>query len=171
MIFSKDTHISKSEVEHIQGLIDNAVYRVNHSCSSASNQTSLPYSKDHKELNNDSISYHQKSIVEETSTGLPQTAVHNSNSSLSLFVDIEDDLGVNRTKALLKSSYINKEENQCRLPPPSSNRENTVLPPPDLLGSGNPFLIFMCLSLLLQHRDIIIKKGFDYNEVMFNRFH
>lgn len=83
-----------------------------------------------------------------------------------------DDSGANGTKAneLLKKSadckvIQNKSDNCNRLAPPSSNVGNTLLPPPHVLGSGNPFLIFMCLSLLLQHRDIIINRGFDYNEV------
>lgn len=34
---------------------------------------------------------------------------------------------------------------------------------PDFLG-GNPFLMFLCLTLLLQHRDHIIRNQMDYNE-------
>ena len=35
------------------------------------------------------------------------------------------------------------------------------LPPPDVLGCGNPFLIFLCLTLLLQHRDFIMSRSLD----------
>lgn len=38
------------------------------------------------------------------------------------------------------------------------------LPSPDDFGGGNPFLIFLCLTLLLQHRDTIIRNRMDYNE-------
>ncbi|XP_035777349.1 uncharacterized protein LOC118458714 [Anopheles albimanus] len=40
-----------------------------------------------------------------------------------------------------------------------------VLPPPLEFGGGNPFLMFLCLTILLQHRDYIMKTGMDYNEM------
>ncbi|XP_053962819.1 uncharacterized protein LOC128866257 [Anastrepha ludens] len=40
-----------------------------------------------------------------------------------------------------------------------------VLPPPTEFGGGNPFLMFLCLTLLLQHRQTIMKSGMDYNEI------
>lgn len=39
------------------------------------------------------------------------------------------------------------------------------LPSPDVLGCGNPFLIFLCLTVLLQHRDSIINRSLDSNEM------
>lgn len=39
------------------------------------------------------------------------------------------------------------------------------LPPPQDFGGGNPFMIFLCLTLLLQHRDYILKNRMDYNEL------
>lgn len=44
-------------------------------------------------------------------------------------------------------------------------KEHGILPPPKEFGSGNPFLMFLCLTILLQHRDIVIKSGMDYNEM------
>ncbi|XP_058060056.1 uncharacterized protein LOC131210781 [Anopheles bellator] len=40
-----------------------------------------------------------------------------------------------------------------------------VLPTPLEFGGGNPFLMFLCLTILLQHRDYIMKTGMDYNEM------
>ncbi|KRT78492.1 hypothetical protein AMK59_7639 [Oryctes borbonicus] len=40
-----------------------------------------------------------------------------------------------------------------------------LLPPPTEFGGGNPFLMFLCITVLLQHRDHIISKGMDYNEM------
>ncbi|ETN60785.1 TBC1 domain family [Anopheles darlingi] len=40
-----------------------------------------------------------------------------------------------------------------------------VIPPPLEFGGGNPFLMFLCLTILLQHRDYIMKTGMDYNEM------
>ena len=40
-----------------------------------------------------------------------------------------------------------------------------TLPSPQEFGSGNPFLMFVCLTLLLQHRDQIIRSNMDYEDV------
>ncbi|KAH8407545.1 hypothetical protein KR222_005225, partial [Zaprionus bogoriensis] len=40
-----------------------------------------------------------------------------------------------------------------------------ALPPPSEFGGGNAFLMFLCLTLLLQHRNTIIKAAMDYNEI------
>ncbi|WAR25371.1 TBC25-like protein [Mya arenaria] len=39
------------------------------------------------------------------------------------------------------------------------------LPAPDQFGYGNPFLMFACLTLLLQHRDVIVNTGMEYDEL------
>lgn len=39
------------------------------------------------------------------------------------------------------------------------------LPPPQDLGGGNPFMMFLCLTLLIQHRDVIMRSNMDYNEL------
>ncbi|CAH1783631.1 unnamed protein product [Owenia fusiformis] len=44
-------------------------------------------------------------------------------------------------------------------------QELPPLPAPDEFGQGNPFLIFLCLTLLLQHRDHIIHNDMDYNDL------
>nr|XP_020440929.1 TBC1 domain family member 25 [Monopterus albus] len=54
--------------------------------------------------------------------------------------------------------------------PTSSKAETTSikpcsLPPPQEFGKGNPFMLFLCLSILLEHRDHIIKNSLDYNEL------
>ncbi|KAM9751762.1 LOW QUALITY PROTEIN: TBC1 domain family member 25 [Menidia menidia] len=47
-------------------------------------------------------------------------------------------------------------------PPPAGPRR---CPPPQEFGRGNPFMLFLCLSLLLEHRDHIVRNGLDYNEL------
>lgn len=44
-------------------------------------------------------------------------------------------------------------------------KTNTSLPPPHEFGGGNPFLMFLCLALLLQHRNYVMKNNMDYNEM------
>ena len=39
------------------------------------------------------------------------------------------------------------------------------LPPPEDFGFGNPFLMFLCLTVLIQHRDFIMKGGMEYDEL------
>ncbi|XP_023342780.1 uncharacterized protein LOC111712415 isoform X2 [Eurytemora carolleeae] len=39
------------------------------------------------------------------------------------------------------------------------------LPPPTQFGHGNPFLMFLCLSSLLQHRDHIMRNELDYQDI------
>ncbi|XP_038603774.1 TBC1 domain family member 25 [Tachyglossus aculeatus] len=39
------------------------------------------------------------------------------------------------------------------------------LPPPQEFGKGNPFMLFLCLAILLEHRDHIMKNSMDYNEL------
>ncbi|KAF6215397.1 hypothetical protein GE061_010149 [Apolygus lucorum] len=39
------------------------------------------------------------------------------------------------------------------------------LPPPEEFGGGNPFLMFLCLTVLTQHRDPIMRQAMDYNEM------
>jgi len=40
-----------------------------------------------------------------------------------------------------------------------------LLPPPNEFGDGNPFMLFVCLTVLLQHRDHIMKNQMDFNEI------
>lgn len=41
----------------------------------------------------------------------------------------------------------------------------TRLPPPTVFGGGNPFLMFLCLTILRQHRDFIMHRNYDYNDI------
>lgn len=45
------------------------------------------------------------------------------------------------------------------------DKEAPSLPCPMEFGGGNPFLMFLCLSLLLQHRNFVMKNNMDYNEM------
>lgn len=45
------------------------------------------------------------------------------------------------------------------------SRDKVSLPGPKEFGGGNPFLMFLCFSVLCQHRDPIMKSGMDYNEI------
>nr|XP_019944971.1 PREDICTED: TBC1 domain family member 25 [Paralichthys olivaceus] len=64
----------------------------------------------------------------------------------------------------------NKSPSTAANTPSSLKAETTSikscsLPPPQEFGKGNPFMLFLCLSILLEHRDHIIKNSLDYNEL------
>ena len=64
--------------------------------------------------------------------------------------DVSSDASLSSNPAI---SFVNVDE---KLEP---------LPPPETFGNGNPFLMFLCLSLFSQHRDHIIKNRMDYNDM------
>lgn len=41
----------------------------------------------------------------------------------------------------------------------------TKLPPPDKFGGGNPFLMTVCVTVLLQHRNFIMSQRLDHNDL------
>ncbi|XP_060108724.1 TBC1 domain family member 25 [Heteronotia binoei] len=49
--------------------------------------------------------------------------------------------------------------------PAAASPAAVSLPPPQEFGKGNPFVLFLCLAILLEHRDYIIKNDMDYNEL------
>lgn len=49
--------------------------------------------------------------------------------------------------------------------PLPAGAHSTRLPPPSEFGGGNPFLMFLCVTVLRQHRDFIMRNNMDYNEV------
>lgn len=61
----------------------------------------------------------------------------------------------------LSESFENSVEPEFQT---GSTRQPPKMPSPETLGGGNPFLMFLCLTLLLQHRDHIMKNRMDYNE-------
>ncbi|XP_022645760.1 TBC1 domain family member 25-like isoform X2 [Varroa destructor] len=95
--------------------------------------------------------------------------------------DYEDDTIVYRPKKPFASSEgycseatLSSKEVSCQEDTRSvldlgvlefSQKSSRPLPPPSQLGGGNPFMMFLCLTLLLQQRDTIIRSGMDYNEL------
>lgn len=47
----------------------------------------------------------------------------------------------------------------------NDRRHPTLLPPPTRLGDGKPFLVFLCLTMILNHRDAILACKMDSNEI------
>lgn len=71
---------------------------------------------------------------------------------------VQDDLD------LVKSEMnIQQMTNSCE--EVTETGRPSLLPPPTEFGGGNPFLMFLCITVLLQHREHIISKNMDYNEM------
>ncbi|KAI5705092.1 hypothetical protein M8J76_008164 [Diaphorina citri] len=47
----------------------------------------------------------------------------------------------------------------------NSRQSRVGLPPPNEFGGGNPFLMFLCISVLCQHSEHIMNHHMDYNEM------
>lgn len=56
-------------------------------------------------------------------------------------------------------------EVECTQDPGKPRASPLGLPPPQEFGRGNPFMLFLCLAILLEHRDHIMRNGLDYNEL------
>lgn len=46
------------------------------------------------------------------------------------------------------------------------NPESIELPSPEVLGCGNPFLMFVCLSLLLNEKETLLSTKFEYDDLV-----
>ncbi|KAL3280662.1 hypothetical protein HHI36_003900 [Cryptolaemus montrouzieri] len=141
--------------------------------SSPNSQKTLPSgtSQDTLEMNTE-----LPSIVNETSASKTVTPIRIINctkssdeifgTSLSVAPKIEDShqeashiSGIDNTIEINGIDMTNSCEEV------TEGVKNSVLPPPDEFGGGNPFLMFLCITVLLQHRDHIIGKSMDYNEM------
>ncbi|XP_065164957.1 TBC1 domain family member 25 [Atheta coriaria] len=81
--------------------------------------------------------------------------------------DIEYDAAKQPATPKLHKVVQENGVNSCEEVSEANNKNNSsgLLPPPHDFGGGNPFLMFLCLTVLLQHRDHIIGTSMDYNEM------
>lgn len=69
---------------------------------------------------------------------------------------------INICEEITESQQNGKPPYCSATPTPTSS---TLLPPPNEFGGGNPFLMFLCIAVLLQHREQIVRSSMDYNEM------
>ncbi|XP_034027544.1 TBC1 domain family member 25 [Thalassophryne amazonica] len=108
-----------------------------------------------------------------SSTAINSPAVkmppHSQNPSLLPLPILSTGRGPSLSAGSLPSPG-NRSPSTTGSSPTSTKMENgnikpCSLPPPQEFGKGNPFMLFLCLSILLEHRDHIIKNSLDYNEL------
>lgn len=78
--------------------------------------------------------------------------------------DIEFQLGTGVTPIVNSCEEASEANNINVLKIADESRINR-LPSSKEFGGGNPFLMFLCLSIILQHRDYVMKNAMDYNEM------
>ena len=100
--------------------------------------------------------------------GVPSSSQNNHPSS---HVDTSKDLTIELMSTnSVDSSFHDAKENRESIGFLEKNRPGATpitinLPPPEEFGGANPFLMFLCLTLLLQHRDNVMRSSMDYNEI------
>ncbi|RWS05704.1 TBC1 domain family member 25-like protein, partial [Dinothrombium tinctorium] len=79
----------------------------------------------------------------------------------------ENHFGLNGNKSLSSScsSLLILSSTGSIVDGVCSSKLRITLPSPSELGSNNAFMLFLCLTLLLQHRETIIAKRMDANEI------
>lgn len=78
------------------------------------------------------------------------------------------DLICEEASEMTASTIVNEPKSETTpiaYEPSTSNTRCLELPSPTEFGNGNPFLMFLCLTILLQHRDYIVQNNLDYNEM------
>ncbi|XP_056129954.1 TBC1 domain family member 25 [Lampris incognitus] len=118
------------------------------------------------------------SMLSNTGTNSPTTPTvktsiaspsHVQNPSLRLSPILSSLSGGKPFSNNLPSPGIKSPSTTANTPNSSKAESSSIkpcsLPPPQEFGKGNPFMLFLCLSILLEHRDHIIKNSLDYNEL------
>lgn len=125
-------------------------------------QADLDYDKDssNNEIQNKSpskLAVAEKNKVSKLikESNVSRTDETNPTKEISVDVDVKKD-ETNEVPIALTNSCEEVTE---------AIKTPNMLPPPNEFGGGNPFLMFLCITVLLQHRNHIISKAMDYNEM------
>lgn len=79
--------------------------------------------------------------------------------------DVDDDDDEEDDDVTPETATPADEEVPAPSTPTATRKMSTTLPSPMEFGGGNPFLMFLCLTVLLQHRNYVMKNNMDYNEM------
>ncbi|KFD52667.1 hypothetical protein M514_06514 [Trichuris suis] len=81
-------------------------------------------------------------------SGFCESQAFNTMTDLTSKASVADVAGINR---------LDKEDVA-----PEGGRQELMV---DQLGGGNPFLMFVCVALFLEHRDLIMERKMDFNDI------
>ncbi|UYV61142.1 TBC1D25 [Cordylochernes scorpioides] len=123
--------------------------RKHNSFSAVSTNSHLP--SDHKTLQRACKSEDISDIVE-SSINLSQGNDSTTSSSISLDAPMQPSTTGN-IPTIPEDNVAYKQRAPYKLPPPNE------------LGGGNPFMLYICLTILLQHRNTLLRSHMDYNEI------
>ncbi|KAL4226691.1 hypothetical protein ACF0H5_014671 [Mactra antiquata] len=81
----------------------------------------------------------------------------------------EDHFSINNSESVSVNENNNKEDLLIENAEVVETVESKLsrfrqLPAPDEFGYGNPFLMFLCLTVLVQHREVVMNSGMEYDE-------
>ena len=91
--------------------------------------------------------------------------VNSVELKIPTFQKSSQDEVINVNLECVKESDAQQMTNSCEEITEVVKPTSKLLPPPNEFGCGNPFLMFLCITVLLQHRDHIMNMGMDYNEM------
>ncbi|KAG8179371.1 hypothetical protein JTE90_012069 [Oedothorax gibbosus] len=86
--------------------------------------------------------------------------VDDSDEDISDVDDEEETDSENEQKDTDYSHTSDRHQDQ------GQDMKEISLPPPHVLGDGNPFLLFLIVSMLQQHKSTIMKQKLDYNDLL-----
>ena len=62
-------------------------------------------------------------------------------------------------------NHVEAQSSPSKSKPTIMLRDPSLLPPPQEFGGGNPFLMFLCLTIITMHRDVLIRNEMCYEEI------
>ncbi|KAH8300211.1 hypothetical protein KR044_011560, partial [Drosophila immigrans] len=105
------------------------------------------------------------SVGMRNSSSMPEVIMPISTEPNRLPAPAMVEIATNADDESAYTSYSRSPNRASASPMNGLNSSAAALPPPSEFGGGNAFLMFLCLTLLLQHRNTIIKAAMDYNEI------
>ncbi|KAH8397216.1 hypothetical protein KR215_010710 [Drosophila sulfurigaster] len=103
--------------------------------------------------------------VMRNSSSMPEVIMPISTEPNRVAAPAMVEIATNADDESAYTSYSRSPNRATSSPMNGLNSSAAALPPPSEFGGGNAFLMFLCLTLLLQHRNTIIKAAMDYNEI------
>lgn len=101
------------------------------------------------------------SLPQSKSEGYISDTVSTANYSSDYHSEDEDDEREIFDCGIMDSMYGKHQEEALSY----FHKRKLLLPPPHVLGDGNPFLLFLCTAMILMHRDEILRQMPDFNEL------